>query len=82
MNHQRVDERSLAFGRLIADRIRTDPNRWIARPGGTPPALALLTGTDERAVRLRQSNPFVGALTNLERNAVLQAFADNDPAST
>ncbi len=30
MNHQRIDERSLAFGRLIADRVRGDPERWIA----------------------------------------------------
>ena len=109
MNHARIDERSLAFGRLIADRVRAEPDRWIAHArsnvarwlvtcsprgrstllewdaalrNGPAAALALLTDTDERAVRLRQSNPFVGVLTNAERNAVLLAFADHDPAST
>ena len=103
MNHQRIDERSLAFGRLIAERVRADPDRWIAHAranlarwlttcsprsrstlsewdaalqDGPGAAIALLTGTDERATRLRQSNPFAGTLTNAERNAVLRAFAD------
>lgn len=88
----------MAFGRLIADRIRGDPERWITHTRGNlarwlttcsprgwstllgwdaalldgpAAALALLTGTDGRAVRLRQSNPFVGTLTNSERNAAL-----------
>ena len=34
MDHQRIDERSLAFGRLIADRVRADPDRWIAHARG------------------------------------------------
>ena len=109
MDHQRIDERSLAFGRLIADRVRADPDRWIgharnnvsrwlgscsprsrgtllewdaALQSGPAAILAMLTDTDERAVRLRQSNPFAGILTNAERNAVLLAFADHDPATT
>ena len=55
---------------------------WDAALQDGAAALALLTGTDERAVRLRQSNPFAGVLTNAERNAILLAFAEHDPATT
>jgi len=64
--------------------------RWIARYGdGAPRALdewreildrpwpeiaALMTGTDESAVRLRQSSPFAGVLTPAERRRVYEAF--------
>jgi hypothetical protein len=36
--------------------------------------LATLTGTDERAVRLRQSSPFAGILSAAERTAILQEY--------
>ena len=98
MDHQRVDERSLAFGRLIAerliadhtlvDRARATAHRWMltCSPGvritldewlatlNGPPAgvLELLTAGDERATRLRQSNPFAGVLTTAERNDMIR----------
>jgi hypothetical protein len=44
--------------------------------------IALLTGADERAARLRQSNPFAGLLSQQERNAILRQFESYDAAST
>ena len=41
---------------------------------------ALLTGTDERATRLRQSNPFAGVLSQQERTALLKHFESYDTA--
>jgi len=41
--------------------------------------VALLTSPDERATRLRQSNPFTGVLSNQERNAILRQFASHEP---
>jgi len=43
--------------------------------------LELLTGTSERAVRLRQSNPFAGVLSPRERTAILKEHAAYDEAS-
>lgn len=40
--------------------------------------VGLLTGEDERAVRLRQSNPFAGSLPPAERTAILKEFAGHD----
>lgn len=103
-NHSRIDERSLAFGRAIAERVAEHPDfldrargtllHWLetcapgARPAliewltalyGPPEAvLDLLTGTDERAVQLRQSNPFTGVLSPQERTALLRQFQTHD----
>jgi hypothetical protein len=100
MGHQRIDERSLAFGRAIAARIADHPelvdqarrnvNRWLetCSPGVRPAlhewlaalngpieaVMALLTANDERATRLRQSNPFAGLLPEVERNRILREF--------
>ena len=41
----------------------------------------LLTGNGERAIRLRQSNPFAGVLSSRERAAILKEFAAYDEAS-
>jgi hypothetical protein len=43
--------------------------------------VAVLTGEDERATRLRQSNPFAGVLSQQERNAILLQFESHDPAT-
>ena len=101
MDHRRIDERSLAFGRLIAAKVERDPSligvaranleRWgkgcsprlestfaewqAALDGPVEGVLHLLTATEERAVRLRQSNPFAGVLTEEERSAVIRGFA-------
>lgn len=99
-SHQQIDQRSLAFGRAIAQRLRQEPelieraqgtlNRWkqSASPGVTATfeewkkildgpveqVVELLCGEDERAVRLRQSNPFVGVLDERERTAIIKQF--------
>src|ERR1700720_3281136 len=106
MDHQRVDERSLAFGCLIAKRIAEHPEliaearatatRWLQTASArSAPALQewmavlngpvegvldLLTARDERATRLRQSNPFAGALSSQERNAIIRRFHDSATA--
>ena len=43
--------------------------------------ISLLTESSERAVRLRQSNPFAGVLSPQERSAILQEFQAHDAAS-
>ena len=99
-DHRLIDERSLAFHRLVAGKLRADPtlldlaranlDRWevTASPRVRPvfaewralldapldDLLAVLTGEDERATRLRQSSPFAGALTSGERFAILREF--------
>ena len=106
-SHRQIDERSLAFGRAIADRLTGHPElvtraratlvRWLGTcsPGARPAleewlaaldgpregVVALLTGADERAVRLRQSNPFAGVLSPQERTAILRRFESHDAAS-
>jgi hypothetical protein len=55
---------------------------WLAAlDAGTESVLALLTGPDERATRLRQSNPFAGVLPQKERNEILLRFEALDKAS-
>jgi hypothetical protein len=55
---------------------------WLAALDGPGEGVvALLTGTDERATRLRQSNPFAGVLSAQERNAILRQFEAYDAAS-
>jgi hypothetical protein len=111
MDHQMIDERSLALGRAVAAKLAEHPEligraratveRWLTtcsprsraaleawrevlNDPAPDRAIALLTGTDERATQLRQSNPFAGALTTAERNAIFRAFAQrsrsNDPS--
>ncbi|HMO27123.1 MAG TPA: hypothetical protein PKB10_12740 [Tepidisphaeraceae bacterium] len=103
-DHRDIDARSLAFGQLIAERIRAEPElveharnnlqRWLQTcaqsstatlkewisilEGSVDDIAAVLTGTDDRAVRLRQSNPFAGVLTPSERNSILRQFQTHD----
>jgi hypothetical protein len=102
-DHRLIDERSLAFCRLIARKWTRIRRSWTQRAltcnAGWPharPALlewqaaleqpshatmALLLGTNERSVRLRQSNPFAGVLTPAERNAILCEFQARESAA-
>ena len=99
-DHRLIDERSLAFGRLIAEKLRANPalagqarsnlERWLKDcsdrsratliewqemlDGPLDELLSVLTASDGRAVRLRQSNPFAGVLTPDERFAILREF--------
>lgn len=63
--------------------VHPDLNAWLAAlDGPMDGVVALLTGRDERATRLRQSNPFAGVLSQQERNAILRQFQSYDAAST
>ena len=107
-DHRLIDERSRAFGRVIAEKLRHHPElvdlaktnirRWLATSSANSrPALeewmtvlngpveqvrALLVGDDERSKRLRQSNPFAGALSQQERNAILMRYQAYDASRT
>lgn len=108
-DHRHIDERSLAFGRAIAARLRARPEllararatvaRWkvTASPrsnadlqawlealedGSPEGVIALLTGSDERAIRMRQSNPFAGVLSPRERTEILKRYQAHDAAAT
>jgi hypothetical protein len=107
-DHRLIDERSLALGQAIAERLRSDPGlvalaranlerwsktcsprskstlqEWLDVLDGPPDGvIALLTGEDERAVRLRQSNPFAGALPQKVRNEILLRFQARDQTAT
>ena len=103
-DHRLIDERSLAFHRLVADKLRVTPSlvgrarenilRWqkdcserafptlaeweTLLEGPLDELLPILTATDERAIRLRQSSPFAGLLTSEERMSILRAFQARD----
>jgi hypothetical protein len=60
-------------------RLRPALVEWQAALDDGPAAVvALLTGEDERATRLRQSNPFAGVLSPQERNAILLQFHNHE----
>ena len=82
--------RKIETDRRLLATARRNLEKWIARYGDAAPRAlqewreildrpwpeiaALITGTDESAVRLRQSSPFAGALTPAERRRVYEAF--------
>jgi hypothetical protein len=49
--------------------------------GSLAGVLQTLCGTDERSVRLRQSNPFAGALPQKVRNEIFLRFQARDEAA-
>ena len=64
-------------------RSKSTLEEWQAILGGpVEGVIALLTGTDERATRLRQSNPFAGLLPQEQRNEILRQFEAYDAAGT
>jgi hypothetical protein len=87
----------LADDPSLIELARANLARWIptASPGVQPDLAAwsaalegpldgviqLLTGDDERATRLRQSNPFAGVLTPQERLTILKQFREHDPST-
>jgi hypothetical protein len=105
--HELIDQRSMAFGKAIADRLRSQPElvldakrtlqRWIKTcsprsastlaewqsilDGPVSGVTDVLTSRDERAVRLRQSNPFAGILSQQERTAIIRRFETHDTAT-
>lgn len=72
----------------LLDVARSNLTRWLAaHPTGAlvewrhllevtslPQLVALLRSTSETAVRLRQSSPFAGLLTQAERQAILRRY--------
>lgn len=55
--------------------VRTTLLEWQAiLDGPVDGVIRLLRSTDERATRLRQSNPFTGVLSNRERNAIIKQY--------
>jgi hypothetical protein len=62
---------------------RSELEEWLSvLDGPVEQVIQLLTGLDERAIRLRQSNPFAGVLSAQERNQILKRFQQHDAAST
>jgi hypothetical protein len=62
-----------------APQVRPGLLEWqAALEGPVDGVVTLLTSPDERATRLRQSNPFAGVLSNQERNAIIRQFRAND----
>ena len=62
---------------------RSTLEEWSAvLEGPIDGVLALLTDPGERAVRLRQSNPFAGALPSNVRNEIFLRFEARDKAAT
>ena len=102
--HEIIDERSLKFAEIIADRLEGDPGlmevarsnlkRWkeqnagelfpdlksweaLIEKGDLEVILKTLRGRSEHDTQLRQSNPFVGIITNQERWKILKEFNDS-----
>jgi hypothetical protein len=60
-------------------RANPDVRAWLAALGGPVEGVVeLLTSPDERAVRMRQSNPFAGVLSAPERTEILKRFQTHD----
>lgn len=63
--------------------VRLTLEEWRAAVDGPIDGVFdLLTSRDERATRLRQSNPFAGALPESERMKILLEFDARDKAAT
>ena len=90
----RVTAAKIAADPALIDRARSTLTHWLGtasprvRPvllewqaildGTVENLLAILTATDERATRLRQSSPFAGTLSTAERTAILQEYLDRE----
>lgn len=68
--------------KTCSPRSHSTLKEWLeALDGPVEGVIVLLTSTDERATRLRQSNPFAGLLPPQERNAIIRQFYSYDAAS-
>ena len=69
------------WNKTCSPRAKSTLQEWRAvLDGPMEGVIALLTGEDERAVRLRQSNPFAGALPQSVRNEIFLRFEAIDKA--
>jgi hypothetical protein len=85
--HPEIVERAKAtlarWQETCSPRARQTLHEWEAiLAGPLDGIIALLTSMDQRAIRLRQSNPFAGVLSQQERNVILRQFQVYDAAST
>jgi len=86
----RLVARKLLADPALMDRARDNLRRWQESDGGPKPALAewerilqgpadqvadFLAERSERAIRLRQSSPFAGVLTEAERRAIYESYS-------
>jgi hypothetical protein len=94
----RLTSAKIAANPALVEKARANVRRWLrgcspsVRPvllewesilgGPTDALLALLTATDERAARLRQSSPFAGILSTKERTTILRDFQQHDADAT
>jgi hypothetical protein len=71
-----VDVARANLRRWLATSDAGDLREWwvILQEAPMPALLALLRSPDERGARLRQSSPFAGVLTPLERQAIFDAY--------
>ena len=68
-----------AWMKTSSSGVRSTLEEWDdALKGSTEQVLELLTGEGERAVRLRQSNPFAGVLSSKQRTEILNRFLDRE----
>ncbi len=71
------------WGATCSERAKATLAEWrVVLDGPIDGVIALLIGEDERAVRLRQSNPFAGALPQKVRNEILLRFEARDASAT
>ena len=82
----RARENLARWSQTASPGVKRDLEAWSAAlDGPLDGVIQLLTGSDERATRLRQSNPFAGVLSSQQRQAILKQFAAaataHDPAT-
>jgi hypothetical protein len=71
------------WSQSCSPRARSTLQEWKSvLDGPIDGVIALLTAHDERATRLRQSNPFAGALSQKVRNEIFLRFQARDQTAT
>jgi hypothetical protein len=83
--HPELVERAKAslarWQKAFSPRRLPTPQEWEGiLAGPLDGIIVILTSGDERAIRLCQSSPFTGVLSEQERMVIFQEFADYDAA--
>jgi hypothetical protein len=79
----RAKETLLRWMQTCSDRSKSTLSEWLEILNGPlDGVLWVLTSTDQRATRLRSSNPFAGVLPNDERVRILREFQSRDTTPT
>jgi hypothetical protein len=75
----RARETLLRWQETCSPSTQSSLREWLdVLDGPLQGVLEMLTAENERATRLRQSNPFAGVLSPQERNAILRQFQSYD----